>query len=383
MKKIILIFCNTLLRSKMILPLSLLCGIGLCIGFNLASGTDEGSGGGGGIPVGLLAREETAVTEDFREYLTGELGMELTESADIELLNTEMVERNISAVIEVPDGFEAALLTENPVPLEVSFLDDYTNAAFISGYLESYTAGLNTLALAADGDEALLTSLLDKMRTEAPPVTTHAAESEAAREESRQYAFRLIIGFYMMICFFLAYGTASQLFDDRKDGLFNRIKASNVHTVQYLTGVCASGMLFGLLIAAPFLIYMAVFKPDIAVPVWQAGVLSLLYNLFVTAVSVTVALYLKSKNAILSIIVGTATIMNMVSGAFIPIELTPEFIRQAARVTPAYWFINAVENLQADINAGWWLNAAVIMMFAMVFFILSGIKYAQGGRKKR
>ncbi len=142
MKKTGILFLNTLRRSRMILLAALCCGIALCFIYGLMAQLygDEYEG----IPVGLIAREETAVTRDFRRYLTEDLGMQVLESTDEEHLNTELVERHISAVVEVPAGFEAALLAGQPVPLLVSFLDDYANAAFVQAYLQNRRSNFRT-----------------------------------------------------------------------------------------------------------------------------------------------------------------------------------------------------------------------------------------------
>lgn len=380
MKKALLIFYNTLRRSRLILLVALLCGIALCFVFGAMANMFGGNYGG--IPVGLLAHEETAVTADFRAYLTDELGMEVTESDDIEYLNTELVERHIAAVVEIPQGFEDALLAGGPIPLEVSFLDDYANAAFVQGYLENYTSGLATLALGAGGDAEKLEAMLGDLQGYMIPVETQVTTGTSLQTITQQSAFRQVMGFYLMFCFLLAFATALQLFDDRQNGLYNRVKVSNVRTMQYLVGTCSVGMVNAVVLIAPFFIYIAVIKADIGIHLWQAAVLCLLYALFVVAIALAASLYLATKNAITAGIVGASTIMCMLGGAYFPITTSPDFLQKLARATPQFWFINAVEALQENIAASWWLNAAAIVLFALLFFILAGIRFVQGGKKR-
>lgn len=380
MKKTWILFANTLRRSRLVLLVALLCGLALCAMFGLFANM-MGSYYGG-IPVGLLAHEETAVTRDFRSYLAGELGMEVLESTDGEQLNTALVERHIAAVVEMPKGFEAALLGGDPIPLEVSFLDDYANAAFVQGYLESYTASLSTLALGAGGNAGTLSAMLDELPAEMAPVSIQATTGTTLAAVTQQNAFRQIMGFYLMFCFLLAFATALQLFDDRQNGLYRRVRVSNVRTAQYLAGTCSVGMLNAVVLIAPFFVYLAVTRPAIGMRLWQAAVLCLLYALFVVGVALAASLYLTSKNAITAGIIGASTIMCMLGGAYFPIETSPEYLQRLARATPQFWFIDAIEALQTNASAAWGLNATVIALFALLFFILAGIHFVQGSRKK-
>lgn len=380
MKKTWIIFLNTLRRSRLILLVAVACGIVLCVIYNLMANL-EGSYYAG-IPVGLLSHEETAITRDFRSYLIDDLGMEVTESEDIEYLNTELVERHIAAVIEVPKGYENAMLSGEAMPLPVSFLDDYANAAFVQGYLESYTASLATLALGADGDGAQLQEMLGQLHEAMPPLEAQATTGTSLAEITQRGAFRQIMGFYMMFSFLLAFATALQLFDDRTKGLYSRVKGSNVRTIQYLVGICTVGLLDAIALILPFFIYMSIIQPAIGIQLWQAGVLCLLYALFVVGIALVASLYLSTRSAITAAIVGASTITCLLGGAYFPIETSPDFLQKLAHATPQFWFIDALEALQADASASWWLSALVISLFALLCFILSGIRFVQGEKTR-
>ncbi len=381
MKKTFILFKTTLRRSLPILIIALLGGGLFCLIYNgMASLINQDYEG---IPIGFYPHEETAVTADLRAYLQGELGMELTESADTEFLNTEMVERNIAAVVEVPKGFEAALLRGEGIPLEVSFLDDYENSAFVMSYLENYTAGLTTLALGAGGSAKTLERMMGGLGEAMMPVNTRKNDGDAQVAATQQNAFRQVLGFYLMFSFMLAFGLAGQLLEDRKKGLYMRMKATRLRTAQYLIGACAPSLLYAAALIAPFFVYMALAKQAIGLYLWQAVVLCLLYSLFVVAFAVLTSMYLNTRNALSAAIIGTATITCMLGGAYFPLESSPLFLQRLARATPQFWFVDAVYTLQSNPKANWLMNAGVIVLFALLFFILAGIRFVQGGKKKR
>ena len=381
MKKTMLLLTNTLRRSKMILLVAVLCGMALILLFNLMSQMTGSYYVG--IPIGLLAHEETAVTQDLRAFLGDEIGMRILESDDVDYLNSELVERHISAVVEIPAGFFAALFTEAPISLQISFLDDYANALFVEGYLESYGAGLAALVSGADGDPARLESILSAMADKQMPVNVEVTNSSSMKEITQQNAFRMILGFYLMFSFLLAFVTAFQIFDDRRNGVYNRIKVTRVRTPQYLSGVCLVGLLNTFCLIGPFIVFVMVTKPSIGMHLWQMGILCFLYALFVIGVALVAALFLKSKNAITAGIVGSSTIMCLLGGAYFPITTSPLFLQRLAMGTPQFWFTNAIEILQENPSASWWKNVLVILLSAILLFILAGVRYVSSGLSRR
>ncbi len=381
MKKTLILVKNALRRSRVFLLVSLLGGVLLCltyVGMATLIGQEYE-----GIPIGFYPHEETAVTADLRGYLAGELGMKLTESADTQFLNTELVERHIAAVVEVPGGFETALLNGEAIPLQVSFLDDYANSAFVMGYLENYTAGLATLALGANGSAETLKTMMDGLQDAMMPLDIKQSDGEAHIEATQHNAFRQVAGFYLMFCFMLAFGLSTQLLDDRKKGLYARMKASNLRTLQYLAGTCVPNLLSAILLIAPFFVYVAATKQSTGIHIWQAAALCFLYALFVVAFAIVAAMYLNSRNAITAAIIGTATITCMLGGAYFPLATAPQFLQQLARATPQYWFMDALNSLQKDPASQWLLHAGIILLFGLLLFIVAGIRFVHGGKRKR
>jgi len=380
MKKAFLIFSNTLRRSWTMTIVALCCGAVMCVLFAFIDTLASGSFAG--IPIGLSTHEDTVAANDLQVYLADELGMKVTQSDDIDYLNTELVERHIAAVVEVPVGFEAGLLAGNPPQIEARFLDDYANAAFVRGYLESYTASLAALATGADSSPEKLEEMITDMRDSMASVDTVALDSSSISALSQQNAFRSIVGFYMLFAFMLGLVSALQLFDDRRSGLYDRVKVSDVSTTEYLVGTCSVGLVNAVALIAPFFVYISVAEPSIGMHIWQVVSLCLLYAVFVVCVAVAAAVHLATKNSIIFAIISVGTIMCVMGGAYFPIDASPLFLQRLARATPQFWFMDAVNTLQEDPDASWWLNAVIIALFALFFFILAGIRFVRQGKKK-
>ena len=389
MKKMLLIFTNSIRRSKTIILVAFLGGLALCVLFNLMNNLTDSYYQG--IPVGFLAHEETDVTADFRSYMIDNLGMEVTELDDIDMLNTELVERRISAIVELPEGFETGLLSSDPETLAdgekkallVSFLDDYANAAFVQAYLENYTASIATLALGADGDPDVLHAMLLQAKEKDIPIHIETSTDTALIEITQKNAFRQALGFYLMFSFLLAISVAQQLFDDRQKGLYRRIKTSNVRSSEYITGVCLMGMICSIALVIPLILYIQIAGISTGMEIWQAILLCFIYAFFVVGFALASALFFKTKNSVLFIITITSTITSLLGGAYFPTSYAPEVFQQLSRITPQFWFIDAVEKLQENPNSPFAIQALIIALFALFCYILAGVRFAEGGKKRR
>ena len=378
MRKTAIIFWNMCVRSRWIVVVALCCGAALCGLFAFMTSTI--SSGYEHIPIGLATHEENALTADLHSYLENELGMEVVESPDSDYLGTELVERRVAAVVEVPDGFEESLLAGSPLPLDVRFLNDYANAQFVRGYLASYAESLSTLALGADGSSATLEDMLTSLHSGLVPVTTQPLGPSLLLRLSHQNAFRQFMGFYVMISSLLGIASALQLLDDRQTGVYNRVKVSAVRTTSYILGTSGIGIVNAVMLTAPFFIYTSIAGLDVGVRLWQAGALCLLYSLFVVGATLLAAMYLTTKSAVIAWIISLATIMCMLGGVFFPITTSPVFFQNLARATPQFWFVDAVLSLQNDPDSSWGLNAGVIALFALLCFILAGIRFVRPRR---
>ena len=387
MKKMFLIFTNAIRRSRVIILIAFLGGLALCVLFNLMNNLTDSYYQG--ISIGFLAHEETPVTADFRAYLMDNLGMEVTENKDIDMLNTELVERRISAIVEVPEGFEAGLLNSGTEVLTernallVSFLDDYANAAFVQVYLENYTAGIATLALGADGDPDILHTMLLRATENDIPMHIETSSNTALIEITQKNAFRQALGFYLMFSFLLAISMAHKIFDDRKNGLYRRVKTSNVRSAEYICGVCLMGMVCSIALVTPLFLYVQILGVSIGMEIGKAIFLCFIFAFFVVGFALVSALYFHTKNAILTMITVVSTLSSLLGGAYFPVSFAPEILQRFSRITPQYWFIDAIEKLQDNQSNSFIIQALIIALFALFCYILAGIRFVEGGKKRR
>jgi hypothetical protein len=119
---------------RMLLALSVIVGCALLSFFLIFSQMDTNELGS--MNLGVIDKDESSMSTDFKNYLETQLGMTIVDG-DEDYLQSELIEKHISGIVEVPKGFEKSLLANNTQnPMLVTYADDYENRVFLDAYLE-------------------------------------------------------------------------------------------------------------------------------------------------------------------------------------------------------------------------------------------------------
>jgi ABC-2 type transport system permease protein len=368
------LFIGILARSKGILITSILVSLGIAalgIGIVNASGTAAED-----IKLGFIDRDGSAVSADFARYLEDDLGIVLVRSDDVDEMNTSLVDKHISGIVEIPKGFETGLLSDSAKPALLTFMDDYANAAFTRGYIESYVQSLASSTMVSGGDTAELGLLLEQTAENRVSVAVTEKDDALVRAQADRNAYNLMISFLMMFSFIMTISIASMLHSDRMAGTYRRIKAGRVTSLEYVSSVTGVGILMMVLINGPALVLHALTGSDPGVPYAVTIGLVFVYSLFVVAFGLLIGLVMRTNNGLIAVIIAVTTITSMLGGAFFPIGLAPRLFQVLGYVTPQHWFFRAVSAWQEGAGAGGAIGPVLIITLAAVLcFVLSGIQF--------
>lgn len=349
MKNFINILRCTAKRSKMAVLSCVVLGIFLCVFYNMIAGMYNESSSG--VKIGLAVYNETDFTNELKAYLRDDLNMTLIESTDYDYLSGELVQRGPCGIIEITDD-----------EVTVTFLGDYANAAFVTAYLNNFISAYKNNPSA---------------RAAAIPLTVTSV-NDGSDAKNQQDAFRDTIGFYLNFAMIIGMFLAFQVADDRKLGVYRRLKASGIRAVPYVAGVCLAGVLCSLVQAAIFLAYMTFNHITTGVSLPLTLLLCTLFSMFSVGFSLLFGVFVKTRMSLIAGIVGGSTVLSILGGAYFPLDMSPAFMQKLAHISPPYWFTTTIENAQ---NGGdsWALGLTALALFAALMFILSGIKFACDG----
>jgi ABC-2 type transport system permease protein len=376
-----LVFVNALGRMRSLLIASLLVGAVLCVLYTLFAGLAPSLSGP--IMIGLIDKDDSAVSRDFQRYAREHLAMDFL-IADEATLQSELVEKHIAAIIEIPAGFEAALVAGadtvsggESAAFVVTYMDNYVNRVFLESYLEQYAASLDILAQGAGGDQVVFERMLSEAERVTVAVTIHELTSDLQASELKWTSFMIMIGFYLMISSLVTIGMAFVLNDDRHRGTFDRLRACDLPTLSYVLGTCGAGFIPAVLMTAVFLGFCAVAGVGEVVPLATVLVFCLVFGLYTVTFALLCGIVLKSHNAIQWATITASTILCLLGGAFYPLDYAPAIMQQLAHISPMYWVSDALAQLQAGADLAACLpNLGVLALFATLCALIAAVRFA-------
>jgi ABC-2 type transport system permease protein len=374
MKRVWIIAKNTLSRLKAFLVISVVVGVLLGLLLQLFMGIFGHTASV--VRIGMLDADNSAASYDLAEYCTERLNMELIVDSP-EALDTELIEKHISAIVEVPAGFEHALLDaqQSSLPLHITFMDDYANQVFLEMYLQEYAASLELLAHAAQGDAARFAALLAEVQNNAVELSTEGLSAELFQRQLEMDCLIPIIGFASLAASFVAMSIAFLIFDDRKLGVYQRVRASSVNALQYVLGICVAGFISALVLVASFLCTCVSMGFGQTISLGIIALECTLFILFMVAAALLCGLLFENKTSIIALMIGATTFLSLLGGAWFPLKYVPTHIQQLAHLAPQFWLMDAFYQYAEGATDAWILSAVVLALFAALCFLAAGIRF--------
>ncbi len=381
MKNILLLAVNNMKRNKLFLSLSIFGGVILCfllvVMGNLATDIKLSK-----IAVGMIDRDRSKLSTDFQVYLTEELDYELMTERTYEELSVQLIEKNISVIIEIPEGFYESAASGKQQDLTVTSLNDYENAAFLEANLNSYMQSIHLLSLNAGGEKEVFDHLLAEYGTETVAISQTAAKQLDKKLMKEKEGFINSIGFYLMLVFGLSIIISFLVVEDYVSGVFQRVKISPVKPAQYIFGTGIFGMIVCVLEIIVYCGYIWLAGMDIGFPLGLLVFMMFLFSLFTISFAIVIALWAKSKPAVGAASMGFSTIGCILGGAYFPLDLAPQSLQNLARIVPQYWFMETFKALQADRNANIMPNIIILTLFTLLTFLIGAVLFSQGNKSK-
>jgi ABC-2 type transport system permease protein len=376
MKNIILLTKTNIRRNKLALFLSvtgavLLCLILYSIGDMIASGELAD------VSVGVIDYDNSALSEDFKVYMTENLHYNLLENDTYDELSAELIDKDISVIIEIPEDFYEKYASGETENIIVTSTDDFENAAFVQAYINNYLGSIRILSKAAEGNKESFNQLLSENQKHNITVSQTAAVEIDHKEYANRSGFINSVGFYLMFISAISLLITFMVLDDRNCGVYNRIQISPVKPIQYIVGTGVFGLFLCFLQIALYGGYIYVMDIKTGVPMYLLLLLMGLFSLFTVCFSLAIAVVMNSKNAMTSIVIGVSTIGCILGGAYFPIDLAPKNLQNLARVLPQYWFMDAFRRLQSDITANVLPNITILALFSILSLLIGAVMFSQ------
>jgi ABC-2 type transport system permease protein len=329
------------------------------------------------VKVGVIDHDDSTLSEDFKRYMTEELSYQLIDDASYDELTTELLDKDISVIIEIPANFKKLVVEGGKPEVIITSLEDYENVAFVEAYINSYLSSIQVLATGAGGNELSFDQLLVEYLKEEIILTQTAAAEVDWEKLFGESGFINSVGFFLMFIFTISVILAFMIVEDKIKGVFNRIQITPVKPVQYIIGSGVFGMVLAIITVGLFVLFIFVMDIKTGIPLGTIFFMLMQFSLFTVCFSLLIALATRSKNAVTAIIIGFSTIGCILGGAYFSLDMAPDPLQKMARVLPQYWFMDAFRRIQADPLANIYPNVIIITLFIILSFLIGAVLFSQ------
>ncbi len=329
------------------------------------------------VHVGILDYDQSTLSKDFKRYLKEDMDYELLENYSYQELSTELLDKDISVIIEIPENFMSKMMSGDNPGVIITSMEDYENTAFVEAHINSYLSSVQVLTTGAGGDQQIFDQLLmDSLKEEITLTKTSAAKIDKNKLFGES-GFINTVGFFLMFIFTISVILGFMIIEDRVKGVFGRIQATPVKPVQYIIGSGLFGLVLSSIMVVLFTLFIYIKKIQIGIPLETVFLLMMLFSLFTVCFSLMIALATKSRNSVTAIIIGFSTIGCILGGAYFPLDMAPDTLQKIARILPQFWFMDAFRRLQLDPLANIYPNIIIIALFVVLSFLIGAVLFAQ------
>lgn len=380
MKNILLILNNNRKRNGLTLILAVIMGfIGILmfdsvsnISQNFLTGDDKS---GNNMTIGVLDKDNTALSEHFLDYLSEEMKITIIEDETQRELEEKLLNYKISAIIEIPESFYDSLFLEKNKKISMVTLDDFENAAFLEVYIDTYMNSIMIIADSAPDKEAFEEILLGD--STGIKIDTRELLLEDVEGNAQKDGLSLLSGFLISMLSMLCVSVTLTIVHDKVVGTYSRMQLSPVKPYQYILGTGIFGFISCLITISIIITYLLNFQSEIGIGGWLLGATFILYIGTAVGISIVVALFTQNTGVLLSVLVGYITLSGMLGGAWFPISDGLGFISNICYFIPTYWVMDIINNVSYHSDYNYLPSLLVLVLFNILIYLLCGMVFAK------
>jgi ABC-2 type transport system permease protein len=297
------------------------------------------------LQVGVLDRDDTTSSRALVAALDGGEGIDVERFDSLDGLRREVRTGTVGAGVVVPDGYGAALGSDDRATVEL--VADPSSAAAAAaqatvraavGDVAVRFAAARTASEATGADLATTQQLADGLADDLPRAGVRSEPVDDDGEDATLGSFSYTAPSNLVLFTFINTVVAGSILAvERRDGITRRMLATPHGTGTILAGIGAAKLTFALLQSALLVgIGAVVFDVSWGDPM-GAALLVVLFAAVATGVGLLVGATVDDPDQAQAVGVPIAIALGMLGGCMWPLEIVPPVMRTIGHVTPHAW----------------------------------------------
>ena len=319
--------------------------------------------------------KEEGITKNFIDYLKENTTVRTDIENNEQAIKDAIFYRDISYIIYIPKNFGEDLLAGKNPELQFKSTGEY-QSTLANMITERYIKTANKYIEDCAQDEELYSKIKETLDKKADIEITSKLDTHSLGRLTRYFNFSA----YSFIAISIhVISTIILIFRGEKINKRTVIGSTDYKKINTKLLIANTGFL--LLIWVFYIIMAKVLIGDVTFS--TQGLYMILNSLVFLSSTVTLgfllSIFVKNKNTITALINIVGLGSSFLCGVFVPMEFLPNFVLKIAHVLPAYWFvknnelIGNTEVFTGEVLKNMGINAAVVLGFAILFFILTNI----------
>lgn len=324
----------------------------------------------------LITKEQNEFSELLTGYLTNQLGMQVIIDSDYKEYTDDLLNRDLSAIIELSDGyFNQCVYEKKALPIQTITIDDYQNEAYLKTYLNTFLQSMDLIFQSANQDIEMAKRLLSEI--ELLSITVVGADDTIRERSMNTSGFALTAGFYLNFIWIIGIFLGMTILSDRIDGTFQRTQSSPMKGYQYMLGNVLYYLLAGSLLPITFLSILKYQGVDFGFSYWIAALLLFLFQLIVIGISIVMSMLIHSKIGVTIGIYVVGALIAILGGAYFSVEGIGGSMGKIIKLTPTYWFMDCIRSLQSKQEFSPDFHLIVLGLFTALSLTIASVLFSR------
>ena len=318
--------------------------------------------------------ENNGITKTFIDYIKKNSKLKSVALIENEI-NDAIFYREVNYIIYIPKNFRIDFLNGKNPQIKIKSSKDY-NASLAQMLLERFINVANIYQKAYYSEEEIIAKINETLNKKIEVKINNNLDNKSLEKMCFYYNFTnycLLAGCIYVICLILS--------SFKSEGVSKRIIVSNMNYRYFNKYLLFSNSIFSFLL---WLFYVLLSFILIGNAMFTINGIFYIINSFIFTFCVLCLAFLignitKDKNALNGIINVLALGSSFLCGAFVPMELLPNFVLNFAHIFPSHYFIKNNELLKnmEILNLKnleiIFFNMAIVLIFAVIFIIITNI----------
>jgi ABC-2 type transport system permease protein len=345
----------------------------------LSMGIHSG-GGGGSVNIGIVDKDQSALSTDMVDAMRKENKFKMTVVAEKDK-DKKLISGELDSILIIPSGFSDSIYNKSTNPIELISIKGEEATVWIKNYANIYVQNLLDIAKAAEGNKDVFQKIYDPFQKSPLSLKENVVQNQA---KSKGLASQSI-GFFIMFILFGAANVAQLILNEKKNRTYYRICTAPTNARTYLAGnILANMAIIIIQITVILLLITLVFNIQTYVAFYQMFLLLACFGLVATGLGFLIVAFSGNSDHVRNLQMLIIVPSSLLSGCLIPIDIMPKTAQQIADFLPQRWVMKAIENLQAGSTLDQVLiHFVLILSFALTFFVIAAYRFSRDENVKK